>query len=198
MGRQRELRAAVVHELRVQEEIVLAFVAPSAGSRGDGPGRAAPCPSGPERRARVHSRSARLAWTLLPGRVAGPAGTWCEGPRHLPTDPRQTAALGRRSGHGRWYPAVWAPRGVPRGPGRSHYLKRHRGSRSWTRAATRTSPGAAGAGQSAQAERREAAQSRDPDPELLCQPETLQPSAPAFLPASSVTIPTFKGIGVTC
>lgn len=79
VGRQRELRTAVVSQLRVQEQVVLALVAPCPGS-----GRGRATPPGPERRALGHGRSVRKVWGRLPpegGVTTPPGGTDCAGAR---------------------------------------------------------------------------------------------------------------------
>lgn len=73
VGRHRELRAVVVSQFRVHEQIVLAFVAPRASSSSH---RRRAAPPGHERRVLVHGQNAPLAWALfLKERTAVPTGT---------------------------------------------------------------------------------------------------------------------------
>lgn len=132
VGRPRGLRAAVVSGLRVQEQVVLALVAPRAGP-GRQPGRAAP--AGREHRALVHGASAGLAEDRLSRKArrrAGRAGA--QRPRAQEPAPRVGLAAGRPLRPHHAAAGVADVRGselcerLPGRPGEKSPLRGHRGT----------------------------------------------------------------------
>lgn len=111
--RRRGLRAAVVPQLRVQQQVVLALIAPRAGP-GRHPGRAVP--PGSERRALGHGGHAGLAQVLLLGEAPRrgrerDAGTRRAGPG------RTGAGRTRARRRGRTPRGLSSERGFAAGPG---------------------------------------------------------------------------------